>query len=48
MIATGETILRSARELKKTRFKKVIIAATFGLFNNGFDKFDQAYQDWHF
>lgn len=45
MIATGDTILKAARELKKRNAKKVVIAATFGLFNEGFEKFDKAYEE---
>ena len=45
MIATGYTILDTARELKKRNAKKVIIAATFGLFNDGLEMFDRAYEE---
>ena len=45
MIATGTTILESAKELKKRNAKKVIIAAPFGLFNEGFSAFDKAYEE---
>ena len=45
MIATGKTILRAARELKKRGSGKVVIAATFGLFNNGLEEFDKAYEE---
>lgn len=45
MIATGYTILDTAKELKKRNAKKVIIAATFGLFNDGLEMFDRAYEE---
>lgn len=48
MIATGETVLETARELKKRKAGKVIIAATFGLFNDGLEKFDKAYEEGAF
>ena len=43
MIATGESILDTARDLKDRGAGKVIICATFGLFTEGFDRFD----DYH-
>ena len=45
MIATGSTILGTAKELKNRNAKKVIIAATFGLFNDGLEMFDRAYEE---
>ncbi len=48
MIATGETVIETARELKKRNAKKVIIAATFGLFNEGLEPFDRAYEEGAF
>lgn len=44
MIASGESILEVAKELKKRSATKVYIAATFGLFTEGFDKFDEYYE----
>ena len=41
MIASGESMLDTAKELKERKAKKVIVCATFGLFTNGFSKFDE-------
>lgn len=45
MIASGESILEVASELKKRRARKVFIAATFGLFTEGLEKFDRYYDN---
>ncbi|MDL2250192.1 ribose-phosphate pyrophosphokinase [Lachnospiraceae bacterium OttesenSCG-928-J05] len=45
MISSGDSILDVARQLKQRKAKRIFAAATFGLFTNGFDKFDQAYED---
>ena len=45
MIASGESMLDTARELKERKAKKVIICCTFGLFTAGLEKFDQYYQN---
>lgn len=45
MIASGTSILEVAYELKKRHARKIYIAATFGLFNDGFAPFDKAYED---
>ena len=44
MIASGESMLDTARELKERKAKKVIVCCTFGLFTNGFEKFDEFYE----
>lgn len=44
MISSGESILDVATELKKRGAKRVFAASTFGLFTNGFKKFDEAYE----
>ena len=41
MIDTGGTIIKAAEALKEQGAKKIIIAATHGLFSNGFGKFDE-------
>lgn len=43
MIASGESMLDTARELKERKASKVIICCTFGLFTNGLEKFDEFY-----
>ena len=45
MISSGESILETASELKKRKARRVFVFATFGLFTNGLDKFDKAYED---
>ena len=40
MIDTGGTIVKAAQALKAAGAKKIIVAATHGLFNNGFELFD--------
>jgi len=44
MIASGESMLDTAKELKNRKAKKVIICCTFGLFTNGLEKFDEFYE----
>jgi ribose-phosphate pyrophosphokinase len=44
MISSGESILDVAKELKKRNAGRIFVAATFGLFTNGFDKIDEAYE----
>lgn len=43
MISSGDSILDVARELKRRKARRVFAAATFGLFTDGLDKFDKAY-----
>lgn len=45
MIASGESMLDTARELKERKAGKVIICCTFGLFTNGLEKFDEFYNN---
>ena len=45
MISSGDSVLEVARELKKRRANRIFICATFGLFTNGLEKFDEAYRD---
>ena len=44
MISSGESMIDVASELKKRGASRVFCATTFGLFTNGFDKFDEAYK----
>ena len=44
MISSGESMLDVARELKARKAKRVFLASTFGLFTNGLEKFDEAYE----
>ncbi len=45
MISSGESMLDTAKELKKRKAKRIFICSTFGLFTNGFEKFDTAYEE---
>lgn len=44
MIASGESVLDVAKKLKDRKAKKVFICATFGLFTEGLEKFDEYYE----
>jgi len=44
MISSGESMLDVAMELKKRKAGRIFVVSTFGLFTNGFDKFDEAYE----
>ena len=44
MISSGESMIDVASELKKRGASRVFCVTTFGLFTNGFDKFDEAYE----
>lgn len=45
MISSGESVLEVAAELKERKAHKIFVFATFGLFTNGLDKFDKAYEN---
>ena len=45
MISSGDSILDVARQLQMRKAKRIYAAATFGLFTNGMEKFDQAYEE---
>ena len=45
MISSGDSILDVARQLKRRNARRIFAAATFGLFTNGLEKFDQAYEE---
>ena len=44
MISSGESMLDTARALKERKAKRVVVCATFGLFTNGLEKFDEFYE----
>lgn len=44
MIASGESMLDVARELKKRHAGRIFVASTFGLFTEGLKKFDDAFE----
>ena len=45
MISSGYTVLDVARELKKRKARRVFICVSYGLFTNGLEEFDRAYED---
>ena len=45
MISSGESLIDVALQLKEKGAKRIFAFATFGLFTDGFAKFDKAYED---
>ncbi|MGN1084930.1 MAG: ribose-phosphate pyrophosphokinase [Lachnospiraceae bacterium] len=45
MISSGDSMIKTAKELKDRKANRVFVCATFGLFTNGLAKFDQAYEE---
>ena len=45
MISSGESMLDVARQLKDRKANRIFCASTFGLFTNGLEKFDEAYEN---
>lgn len=45
MISSGESVIEVAKELKNRQAKRIFIASTFGLFTNGLNAFDKAYEE---
>lgn len=45
MISSGDSMIDTSRQLKKMGAKRVFICTTFGLFTNGMEKFDKAYEE---
>ncbi len=45
MISSGESMIDVATELKRRKARRIFVAATFGLFTNGMEKFDAAHED---
>lgn len=45
LITSGEPILETARELKKRNAKKIYMCVTYGLFSEGLEAFDRAYEE---
>ena len=48
MIASGGSMLDTARQLKDMGANRVFVFSTFGLFTSGLDKFDRAFSDGWF
>ena len=45
MISSGDSMIDVAKELKKRKASRVFVFSTFGLFTEGFERFDKAYED---
>ena len=45
MISSGESVIEVATALKARKANRIFIATTFGLFTNGLEKFDKAYEE---
>ena len=45
MISSGDSLLDVASQLKEKGAKRIFCFDTFGLFTDGLDKFDKAYED---
>lgn len=45
MISSGESSIDVARELKRRKSGRIFLLATFGLFTNGLERFDRAYEE---
>ncbi len=48
MISSGGSMLDTARQLKQMNAKRVFICCTFGLFTDGLEAFDKAYEQCYF
>lgn len=45
MIASGDSMIDVSRELKKRKAARVFVFSTFGLFTEGFERFDKAHKN---
>ena len=45
MISSGESMIDTAKELKKRNANRIFVCSTFGLFTNGLSSFDKAYEE---
>ncbi len=48
MISSGGSMIDTARQLKAMNAKRVFLCTTFGLFTDGLDMFDEAYEKCYF
>ncbi len=48
MISSGGSMIDTAKQLKKMNARRVFICCTFGLFTDGLDAFDKAYEQGYF
>ena len=45
MISSGDSMIDVAKQLKDRKANRIFCASTFGLFTNGLEKFDEAYEN---
>lgn len=45
MISSGESMIDVARKLKELKANRIFLYSTFGLFTNGMEKFDRAFEE---
>ena len=45
MISSGDSMIDTAKELKKRNANRIFVCSTFGLFTNGLAAFDKAYEE---
>lgn len=45
MISSGDSVLEVVADLKKRKANRIFVAATFGLFTGGLEKFDKAFKE---
>ena len=45
MISSGDSMIDVSKELKKRNASRVFVFSTFGLFTEGFERFDKAYEE---
>ena len=45
MISSGDSMIEVATDLKKRGAARIFVVSTFGLFTNGLEKFDKAYEE---
>ena len=45
MISSGDSMIDVSKQLKKRNAGRILLCATFGLFTNGLEKFDRAYEE---
>ncbi|MGN0164757.1 MAG: ribose-phosphate pyrophosphokinase [Lachnospiraceae bacterium] len=45
MISSGESMIDTAKELKRRNAGRIFVCSTFGLFTNGLERFDKAYEE---
>ncbi len=45
MISSGDSIIEVARQLKQRKARNIYMCVTFGLFTQGLEKFDRAYEE---